>query len=69
MYTEANKQETSIPYYSMVTDVTQPILSTEELVEHLFADIDSAIVLLSKDVILADGVVKVKDFGIIVIYV
>ena len=62
VYTEANKQEASIPYYSMVTDVTQPILSTEELVEHLFADIDSAIVLLSKDVILADGVVKGEGF-------
>lgn len=62
VYTEANKQETSIPYYSMVTDVTQPVLSTEELVEHLFADIDSAIVLLSKDVILVDGVVKGEGF-------
>ena len=62
VYTEANKQEASIPYYSMVTDVTQPILSTEELVEHLFTDIDSAIVLLSKDVILADGVVKGEGF-------
>ncbi|MFR7809574.1 MAG: hypothetical protein ACLU4N_10020 [Butyricimonas faecihominis] len=32
------------------------------MVEHLFADIDSAIVLLSEDVILTEGIVKDEDF-------
>ena len=62
VYSEANKKESSIPYYNMVTDVTQPILPADELVEHLFADIDSAIVLLSEDVILTEGIVKDEDF-------
>ena len=62
VYSEANKKESSIPYYTMVTDVTQPILPADELVEHLFADIDSAIVLLSEDVILTEGIVKDEDF-------
>lgn len=62
VYSEANKKESSIPYYDVVTDVTQPILTADELVEHLFADIDSAIVLLSNDVILTEGVVKDEDF-------
>ena len=62
VYSEANKKESSIPYYNMVTDVTRPILPADELVEHLFADIDSAIVLLSEDVILTEGIVKDEDF-------
>lgn len=62
VYTPANRQELSIPYYNQVTDVAQPILVAEKLVEHLFADIDSAIVLLSKDVILTDGIVKGENF-------
>ena len=62
VYSEANKKESSIPYYNVVTDVTQPILPADELVEHLFADIDSAIVLLSEDVILTEGIVKDEDF-------
>lgn len=62
VYSEANKKESSIPYYNVVTDVTRPILPADELVEHLFADIDSAIVLLSEDVILTEGIVKDEDF-------
>ena len=62
VYSEANKKESSIPYYNVVTDVTRPILPADELVEHLFADIDSAIVLLSEDVILTEGLVKDEDF-------
>lgn len=62
VYTPANRQELSIPYYNQVTDVAQPILVAEKLVEHLFADIDSAIGLLSKDVILTDGIVKGENF-------
>ena len=62
VYSEANKKASSIPYYNVVTDVTQPILPADELVEHLFADIDSAIVLLSEDVILTEGIVKDEDF-------
>lgn len=62
VYSEANKKESSIPYYNVVTDVSRPILPADELVEHLFADIDSAIVLLSEDVILTEGIVKDEDF-------
>ena len=62
VYSEANKKESSIPYYNVLTDVTRPILPADELVEHLFADIDSAIVLLSEDVILTEGIVKDEDF-------
>lgn len=62
VYSEANKKESSIPYYNVVTDVMRPILPADELVEHLFADIDSAIVLLSEDVILTEGIVKDEDF-------
>ncbi len=61
-YREETKTSSSIPYYDTPTDITQPILTAGELMEHLVADVDSALLMLDEDVILTDGVVEGEDF-------
>ena len=55
VYNEENASVTAVPYYDHVTDVAQPLLSGADMMEHLLADIDEAIELLSHDVILTEG--------------
>lgn len=61
-YREETKTSSSIPYYNISTDITQPILTAENLMEHLMTDIDSAILMLDEDVILSEGVVEGENF-------
>ena len=62
VYNEENANVVAVPYYDQVTDVAQPLLSGVDMMEHLLADIDEAIDLLSHDVILENGVVEDEDF-------
>ena len=62
VYNEENASVVAVPYYDQVTDVAQPLLSGADMMEHLLADIDEAIDLLSHDVILENGVVEDEDF-------
>lgn len=62
VYTENTKNLQAIPYYTQVTDVPTDILSAEQLMKQLLADIDTAIVRLSGDPILIDGVGNGESF-------
>lgn len=62
VYNEENASVVAVPYYDHVTDVAQPLLSGTDMMEHLLADIDEAIELLSHDVILNNGIVEDEDF-------
>lgn len=62
VYTENTKNLQAIPYYTQVTDVPTDILSAEQLMKQLLADIDTAIVRLSGDPILIDGVGNGEGF-------
>ena len=62
VYNEENASVVAVPYYDHVTDVAQPLLSGTDMMEHLLADIDEAIELLSHDVILTNGIVENEDF-------
>lgn len=61
-YTEEGKIKAAIPYYNKVTDVPAPILTGEQIMKHLMADIDTAIVWLAKDPVRTEGVIKNDGF-------
>lgn len=63
VYKEENLNKQSIPYYDQVTDVPMEILPAETLVKKLFADMDTAILLLKNDPVLTSGVVLGDEFN------
>ena len=51
----ANFGKPSVPYYNISTDIPQPILPADQLLDQLIADIDEAIGYLKNDPILTEG--------------
>lgn len=62
VYSENTKNLQAIPYYTQVTDVPTDILSAEQLMKRLLTDIDTAIVRLSGDPVLTNGVGNEEGF-------
>ena len=62
VYSESTKTLPSIPYYDRVTDIAAEIVSAEVFMEHLLADVDSAIVYLKNDPVLINGVGTGESF-------
>lgn len=62
VYTDKEKLKAAIPYYDRVTDIPAPILTGEQIMERLMADIDTAIVWLANDPVLTAGVEKGDGF-------
>lgn len=61
-YTEEGRSLAGVPYYDVVTDVPVTIITGEEMMKHLIADIDTAIVRLAKDPVLTAGIGKEDGF-------
>lgn len=61
-YTAADRVKAGVPYYDHVTDIPAPILTGEQMMTNLIADIDEAISLLASDPILQDGLGKGEGF-------
>lgn len=61
-YTPEGRLQSGVPYYGYVTDVPTPILTGEAMMKHLIADIDTAILWLTKDPVLTAGVGKEESF-------
>lgn len=61
-YTGEERSKAAIPYYDKVTDVPSSILTGEEVMKHLIADIDTAIMWMAKDPVLSVGLGKGDGF-------
>lgn len=61
-YTATGRGQSAVPYYDHVTDIPAPILTGEQMMTHLLADIDEAIALLAKDPMLEAGLGKGEGF-------
>lgn len=58
----AGSQQTGIPYYTVADGKSQPVLTSAQVLEKIFADFGNAEALLSTDPVIQTGVLKTSDF-------